>query len=153
MNIRFSAEEKLALETAARQHGFRGVSDYVRAAALLGAGRVMRVHRETRHRGGRPAACYRAGLPRDIMAPSMVYRGHIRNGVAVLNGALTLPDGTPVRIEVEREGSPFWGNRTLEQLAREQGVNPVANLNELTGEWPVEDSIDDFLGFLREVRR
>ena len=34
VNIRFSAEEKLALETAARQQGFRGVSDYVRAAAL-----------------------------------------------------------------------------------------------------------------------
>ena len=34
VNIRFSAEEKLALETAARQHGFRSVSDYVRAAAL-----------------------------------------------------------------------------------------------------------------------
>ena len=36
VNIRFSAEEKLALETAARQQGFRGVSDYVRAAALSG---------------------------------------------------------------------------------------------------------------------
>ena len=37
VNIRFSAEEKLALETAARQQGFRGVSDYVRAAALSGS--------------------------------------------------------------------------------------------------------------------
>ena len=36
VNIRFSAEERLALETAARQQGFRGVSDYVRAAALSG---------------------------------------------------------------------------------------------------------------------
>jgi hypothetical protein len=36
VNIRFSAEE-LALETAARQQGFRGVSDYVRAAALSGS--------------------------------------------------------------------------------------------------------------------
>ena len=34
VNIRFSPEEKLALETAARQQGFRGVSDFVRAAAL-----------------------------------------------------------------------------------------------------------------------
>ena len=34
VNIRFSAEEKLAIETAARQQGFRGVSDYVRATAL-----------------------------------------------------------------------------------------------------------------------
>jgi hypothetical protein len=34
VNIRFSAEEKLALETAARQQGFRSVTDYVRATAL-----------------------------------------------------------------------------------------------------------------------
>jgi predicted RNase H-like HicB family nuclease len=34
LNIRVSAEEKLVLEDAARRHGFRGVSDYVRSAAL-----------------------------------------------------------------------------------------------------------------------
>ena len=34
VNIRFSAEEKLALDTAARQQGFRSVSDYVRHAVL-----------------------------------------------------------------------------------------------------------------------
>jgi hypothetical protein len=34
VNIRFSAEEKLALETAARQRGFRGISDYIRAVTL-----------------------------------------------------------------------------------------------------------------------
>jgi len=34
MNIRLTAEEKLALEAAARQRGFRSVSDYVRHAAL-----------------------------------------------------------------------------------------------------------------------
>jgi predicted RNase H-like HicB family nuclease len=34
VNIRLSPEEKLLLETAARQQGFRGVADYLRAAAL-----------------------------------------------------------------------------------------------------------------------
>lgn len=34
MNIRLSAEEKLLLERSARQSGFRGVSDFVRHAAL-----------------------------------------------------------------------------------------------------------------------
>lgn len=34
INIRLTAEEKLALETAARQHGDAGISDYVRTAAL-----------------------------------------------------------------------------------------------------------------------
>jgi hypothetical protein len=34
INIRISDEEKLRLETSARQKGFKGVSDYVRAKAL-----------------------------------------------------------------------------------------------------------------------
>lgn len=34
VNIRLSAEEKLALEESARQAGFRGLSDYVRAMLL-----------------------------------------------------------------------------------------------------------------------
>lgn len=38
MNIRLSAEEKLFLEDTARRHGFRGVSDFVRTAALERAG-------------------------------------------------------------------------------------------------------------------
>jgi predicted RNase H-like HicB family nuclease len=34
VNIRLSAEEKLVLETAAAGLGFRGISDFVRAAAI-----------------------------------------------------------------------------------------------------------------------
>jgi len=34
VNVRLSAQEKLALETAAAGSGFRGISDFVRAAAL-----------------------------------------------------------------------------------------------------------------------
>ena len=34
INIRLTAEEKLALETAAKQHGDAGISDFVRSAAL-----------------------------------------------------------------------------------------------------------------------
>jgi predicted RNase H-like HicB family nuclease len=37
MNIRLSAEERLRLATAAKQHGFEGVSDFVRTAALNAA--------------------------------------------------------------------------------------------------------------------
>lgn len=38
VNIRLTPEEKMALEEAAAQRGFRGISDYVRATALeLGA--------------------------------------------------------------------------------------------------------------------
>jgi hypothetical protein len=83
----------------------------------------------------------------------MTYRGHILNGVAVLDTPVSLPDGTPVRVEVEGEASAFWQNKTLEQLAGEQGVRPVQSPGELGGAWPEEDSIDEFLTFLREARR
>ena len=36
VNVRLTAEEKLAMEQAAQRQGYRGVSDYVRAAALAG---------------------------------------------------------------------------------------------------------------------
>jgi len=34
VNVRLTAEEKLRLEAAAKRDGFRGLSDFVRAAAL-----------------------------------------------------------------------------------------------------------------------
>jgi predicted RNase H-like HicB family nuclease len=34
VNVRLTAEERLAMEQAAQRQGFRGLSDYVRAAAL-----------------------------------------------------------------------------------------------------------------------
>ncbi|MCZ6837427.1 MAG: type II toxin-antitoxin system HicB family antitoxin [Planctomycetota bacterium] len=38
INIRVTAEEKLRLEEAAQRLGYRGISDYVRAAAMKEAG-------------------------------------------------------------------------------------------------------------------
>jgi hypothetical protein len=46
--------------------------------------------------------------------------------------------------------------KTLEQLAEEQGVKPFnwdEAQEEAAGIWPEEDSIDDFLAFLKESRR
>src|SRR5665213_3395587 len=37
VNVRLTAEEKLALETAAQSQGYKGLSDFVRAAALPAA--------------------------------------------------------------------------------------------------------------------
>ena len=82
----------------------------------------------------------------------MVYRGHIKNGVAVLDGAVALPDGTPVRVEVESGTSDFWARQTVDDLAQEQGVVGIQNANELAGDWPSEDSIDEFLSLIRGVR-
>ncbi len=38
VNIRVTEEEKLRLEEAAKRQGFRGISDYIRSAALKEAG-------------------------------------------------------------------------------------------------------------------
>jgi hypothetical protein len=84
---------------------------------------------------------------------AMTYRGHIRNGVAVLDTPTPLPDGTPVRVEVDRADSAFWQNKSVDELAREQQVKPIQSIEELRGDWPEEDSIDEFLAFIREARR
>ena len=46
----------------------------------------------------------------------------------------------------------FWDNSSVDELTRRQGVTPVTDLNALAGDWPVEDSVDDLLAMLREVR-
>jgi hypothetical protein len=83
----------------------------------------------------------------------MTYRGHIKNGVAVLDESVSLPDGTLVSVQVKSVPSGFWRNKTLDELMREQGVKPIQSLDELAGDWPPEDSVDEFLGLVREVRR
>jgi hypothetical protein len=83
----------------------------------------------------------------------MTYQGHIKNGVAVLDDAVRLPDGTQVRVEVERVGSDFWQNKSAEELANEQGVRPIQSLEELSGDWPPEDSVDEFIELVRKARR
>jgi hypothetical protein len=82
----------------------------------------------------------------------MTYHGRIKNGVAVLDPPVTLPDGTRVRVEVEPANSESWGGKSVEELALEQGVQPINNLAALTIDWPKEESIDEFLALVREVR-
>lgn len=82
----------------------------------------------------------------------MTYRGRIKNGVAVLDTPVALPDGTRVRVEVEPAESEFWSGKSVEELAQEQGVPPVTNLAKLSIDWLEEDSVDDFLALVHQVR-
>ena len=82
----------------------------------------------------------------------MTYRGHIKNGVAVLDERVNLPDGTPVQIEVERIDAGFWRNQSVKELARAQGVEPCADPRDLAGDWPEDESVDDFLALIRRSR-
>lgn len=46
--------------------------------------------------------------------------------------------------------------KAIEQLAEEQGIKPMdweAAAERARGVWPEDESIDDFLAFLRESRR
>jgi hypothetical protein len=58
-----------------------------------------------------------------------------------------------------KPASDFWTSKTAEQLAAEQGVKPwtaadVEKLRELADElWPDEESVDEFLVWLRQLRR
>jgi hypothetical protein len=83
----------------------------------------------------------------------MTYRGHVKNGAVVLDTPAALPEGAAVRVEVEPAASDFWANKTVDQLAREQGVGPVQNIDDLGGDWPEDESVDDFIAFVREGRR
>ncbi len=52
------------------------------------------------------------------------------------------------------KGADFWRPKSVEDLAREQGVKPVENPNDLKGDfWPEDESVDDFLVWLRALRR
>jgi len=82
----------------------------------------------------------------------MTYPGRIKNGVAVLDNAVRLPDGTPVRIAIEPSDSAFWRGKSIEELAREQQIQPVSDLDDLAGEWPDDESVDDFLVLIRRSR-
>jgi hypothetical protein len=83
----------------------------------------------------------------------MRYCGLIKNGVAVIDAPLPLPDGTLVRVEVEPSASDLRHNKSVEELAHEQRVMPLSAAVELSIDWPREDSIEDLLALVQEARR
>ena len=48
---------------------------------------------------------------------------------------------------------PFWESLSLEELAEQQGVAPVEDLQEIGDLWPVDDDPDELLRFILEERR
>ncbi len=82
----------------------------------------------------------------------MTYRGYMKGGVVVLDAPMAIPDGTPVRVEIDAALGDFWKNKDIAELAREQGVQPTRSINDLAGNWPPEDSVDEFLALPRTLR-
>ena len=53
-----------------------------------------------------------------------------------------------------RKVADFWESKSVEQLATEQDVKPVEDPNDLKGDfWPEDESVDEFLAWLRALRR
>jgi hypothetical protein len=82
----------------------------------------------------------------------MTYRGHIKNGVAVLDEPILLPEGAQVKIQIDRLEPDFWEGKSAEQFALEQGVLPCKNPSDLAGDWPENESVDDFIGLIKRAR-
>lgn len=72
-----------------------------------------------------------------------------------------LPERTYVEFEPRVVGEapgavPFWNSQTLDDLAAQQGVSPVSDLDEISALWPADDDPDELLGHIqheREARR
>jgi len=47
----------------------------------------------------------------------------------------------------------FWELRSIEQLAEMQQVRTASSPDDLAGDWPEEDSLDEFLASIQEARR
>ncbi len=81
----------------------------------------------------------------------MSFLGHIEKGMVVFNEPVPLPDGTDVRVEpIADAASDFWRSRSLDDLARQQGVGALTSLDDAQGGWP-DDELND--GFEAAVAR
>jgi len=98
----------------------------------------------------------------------MEYKGVVERGLIRPFDPIALPDGTEVTFRKAANGpatrsrsapaslpsaDPFWRGYSIDQLTDEQNVIPAASLDDLAGEWPEEDDIEEFLHSIREWRR
>ena len=93
----------------------------------------------------------------------MDFRGIFDHGVIRPTEPVALPEGTEV--ECRRVSAPngthtggggadrFWAAKSVEELAHEQRTLPGTSASDLRGDWPAEESIDDFLDAVRKERR
>ncbi|MBX3315318.1 MAG: antitoxin family protein [Phycisphaeraceae bacterium] len=79
------------------------------------------------------------------------------DGVLKPEERLDLPEGARgvARIresQTQNGADSFWDHKSIEDLARTQAVAPVRSIDELVGDWPPEESVDDFLDMVRRGR-
>ncbi|HEV2802513.1 MAG TPA: hypothetical protein VGW12_18725 [Pyrinomonadaceae bacterium] len=56
--------------------------------------------------------------------------------------------------ELAREETRRQAHTRAWELAKQQGVEPIRNIEELQGDfWPEEESVDEFLSWVRAIRQ
>ncbi len=53
----------------------------------------------------------------------------------------------------EAEAAPFWDSLSLEELAEQQNVKPVSDLDEISKLWPMDDDPDEMLRYIMSERQ
>ena len=61
-------------------------------------------------------------------------------------------DGEIEETAAVTEGFPFWSSLSLEELAEQQKVSPVEDLDELSALWPVDDDPDKLMDHILSDR-
>jgi hypothetical protein len=94
----------------------------------------------------------------------MTYRGHVKNGVILIDDPVCLADGTQVSVcpvegapagqpaADERPDSAFWQGLGVSELAEQQHVPSLRSLEDLAGDWPEDESLDEFFDSLHRDR-
>lgn len=88
----------------------------------------------------------------------MEFRGIFEDGVVRPTGPVDLPEGTEVEFHAKQNGAAKpelknWESKSVEELAREQGVGPVNYLADLGIGWPEDEDVDEFIEAVRQWRR
>jgi predicted DNA-binding antitoxin AbrB/MazE fold protein len=90
-----------------------------------------------------------------IMYREQEFQFVYEHGVLRPEGRLDLPEGARgiahIR-EVNGAAAGFWATPTIDELRRQQGTLPVRRVEELAGDWPADDSLDEFLDSVRRGR-
>lgn len=97
----------------------------------------------------------------------MNFKGFVDKGWIKPSEPLSLPDGTPVTFTPAKKSRAAasasrrtekskrihgWATKSLKDLTHEQGTVALKGLDQLAGDWPKGDSIDEFLKSVRKGR-
>lgn len=88
----------------------------------------------------------------------MEFQGVFDGGVVRPTEPVELPPGTPVEfhcIDSRRAAVPsheFWNGGDLSHVTKNASANHPRSVADLRGDWPADDSLDEFLAELRRMR-